>query len=110
MATAPIVVRANNQETFNVQEYDHRARRRGRPRDGAWLRQLRATELAGMVARLSAEVWQALRRRRGKRRERLSGLDDMSAPIASRLVAQPFVPALSRGRTESSAATPRAQW
>src|SRR5258706_13870574 len=107
MATAPIVVRATKQETSHVQEYGNRARRRGRPRDGARLRELCAADPAGMVARLPKfKVGQALRGRRRGRRERLSVLDGVSPPVASRLVTRPFVPthALSRGRTGSDAA------
>src|SRR5256885_824555 len=73
---APIVVRAIKQETSHVQEYGDRARRRGRPRDGARLRELRPADPAGMVARLPKfKVGQALRWRRRERRERLSVLD-----------------------------------
>src|SRR5712691_1085027 len=106
MATAPIVVRATKQETSHVQEYGNRTRARGRPRDGARLRELCAADPAGMVARLpKLKVGQALRWRRRGRRERLSFLDGVSPAIASRLVTRPFVPAyaLSRGRTASDA-------
>src|SRR5262245_58204850 len=88
---------SNKQETSDAQEFRDRTRRRGRPRDGARLRELCAAEPAGMVARLRDKVWQALRRRRRERRERLSGLDDVSHPIILRLNTPPFVPALSRG-------------
>src|SRR6266568_916457 len=108
MATAPIVVRATKQETSHVQEYGDRARRRGRPRDGARLRELCAADPAGMVARLPKfKVGQALRRRQRRRgRERLSVLDAVSQSITLGLITRPFVPAhaLSRGRTESDAA------
>jgi hypothetical protein len=56
---------SNKQETSHVQEFRDRAQRRGRPRDGARLRELRPAEPAGMVARLrNVKVGQALRRRR----------------------------------------------
>src|SRR5712671_6199078 len=111
---APIAVRATKQETSHVQEYSDRARRCGRPRDGARLRELRAADPAGMAARIRKfKVGQALRWRRRERRERLSFLDGVSPPIACDWSLDRSFPRMRfRGdeRRVTPCPTPRARW